>query len=109
MNNFILVQTSVTRIEIPTPELQRYSLEEAAERVSIHPQLLRHYCHAGLLGEARADLETEPTFDDDALYAIRRIEEFRHRHGVNLKALPLVLGLSNEVEKLRNELRHLRF
>ena len=108
MSNFVIVeQHSLTITEFGTASQQQYSLEEASQHTSVHPDLLRYYCRAGLLGKARLDSE-EPTFDDACLYEIRRIEHYRHEHSVNLRALPLVLGLLREIESLRREIAFLR-
>lgn len=87
-----------------------YPLETAARLSGVHPDLLRYYCRKGLLGAERAQLqpETEPMFDDQALYDIRQLERLRRQHGVNLRALPLVWELSHEVQRLHAELRFVR-
>ena len=85
-----------------------YSLEAASHLTGVHADMLRHYCLSGLLGDARTVVDAELTFDDDALYEVRRIEHFRRHHGVNLRALPLVCNLSREIERLHAELRGLR-
>ncbi len=85
-----------------------YSLEDAARLANLHPEMLRFYCQQGFFGEALAQPESELTFDDDALYELRRFEHYRLRHGVNRKAMRLIAGLSREVERLQNELRFLR-
>ena len=84
-----------------------YSLEDAARLADLHPEMLRFYCQQGLCGEARTKPESELTFDDDALYELRRFEHYRRRHGVNRKALRLIASLSREVERLNRELRFL--
>ena len=109
MSNFVIVeQHSLTITEFGTTGPQQYSLEEASQHTAVHPDLLRYYCRAGLLGETRMDSEEEPNFDDACLYEIRRIEHYRHHHSVNLRALPLVLGLLREIDSLRRELNFLR-
>ena len=85
-----------------------YPIEAASRLTAVHPDMLRHYCRTGLLGEARMHDDAEPLFDDDALYEIRRIEHYRRHHGVNLRALPLVCELSRDVDRLQSELRYLR-
>jgi DNA-binding transcriptional MerR regulator len=85
-----------------------YSLEAASSLTGVHPALLQHYCRTGLLGDARRNPDEEPVFDDNALYEVRRIEHFRRRQGVNLRALRLVCDLSREIERLHAELRFLR-
>ena len=106
MSNFVLVeQQSLTVIKVTAGEGATYSLDTAAQLADVHPDLLRHYCQAGLLGEDRASTDKEQIFDDDALYELRRVEHYRRHHHVNLHVLPLVIGLLREVESLRDELR----
>lgn len=93
----------VTRVSPAT-----YSLATAARLAGVHPEMLRYYCQLGLFGEARARSESEPVFDDDALFELRRFEHFRRHHGINRKALRLICGLWREVEQLQAELRFLR-
>ncbi len=85
-----------------------YSLEAAAELAGVHPDMLRYYCRLGLFGEARAQPDAEPVFDDDALYELRRFEHYRQKQGVNRKTLRLICGLWREVDRLQTELRFLR-
>ncbi|MFA6289203.1 MAG: hypothetical protein WC661_17610 [Opitutaceae bacterium] len=85
-----------------------HSLETAAALAGVHPAMLRHYCRLGLFGEARAQPDAEPVFDDDALYELRRFEHYRLKQGVNRKTLRLICGLWREVDRLQAELRFLR-
>ena len=85
-----------------------YSLAVAARLTAVHPDLLRYYCLIGLLGEKLMSPDPATVFDDNALYAVRRIEHFRRHHGVDRRALPLVMGLIREAERLQAELRFLR-
>ena len=85
-----------------------YPLAAAAELAGVHPDLLRHYCHLGLLGDERTEPGAAGWFDDDALYEVRRIENFRGQLGVNLSALPLVCAMAREIDRLHAELRFRR-
>ena len=85
-----------------------YALEVAARLTAVHPDLLRYYCMTGLLGEKHMSPDPAMVFDDNALYAVRRIEYLRRHHGVNRRTLPLVIGLIRESERLHAELRFLR-
>jgi DNA-binding transcriptional MerR regulator len=86
----------------------RYSVEVAADHTGLHPEIIRYYCQSGLLGDEYAEREPDPTFDADALFALRRIEHYRTHHGVNRHALPLLGALEREVDRLEGELRFLR-
>ncbi len=106
MSDFVLVERlSLTVIEVPTGSREVYSLDDTARLADVHPELLRYYCASGLLGEHRTQKEREPVFDDDAIYELRRIEHYRRHHHVNLRALPLVLGLLREIESVRAKLQ----
>lgn len=85
-----------------------HTLEEAARLAGIHPDMLRYYCRRGLFGDARAAPETEPLFDDDALYELRRFEHYRRHHGVNRQTLRLLCDLWQKIDRLQAEVRALR-
>ena len=85
-----------------------YSLSVAARLAAVQPDLLQHYCRIGLLGETRTNAAVEPVFDDNALYAVRRMENLREHHGVSLRALAVVCDQAREIERLHGELRSLR-
>lgn len=109
MTNFVLYsEPTVTLGRVPAGTPARYSLATAAHLTGVHPDLLRYYCRLGLFGAAATDPGREPVFDDDALYALRRLEHYRRQHGVNRQALPLLHALEREVERLEGELRFLR-
>jgi DNA-binding transcriptional MerR regulator len=109
MSDFIVYEArTLTQVTLVPAEPAVYSLAAAAHLAGVHPELLRYYCRLGLLGEAHARPETEPVFDDDAIYELRRIEHYRRHHGVNRQALPLICGLWREIERLQAELRFRR-
>lgn len=109
MTNFILYHNpTLTLVCVPAGNPVRYSLETAARLCHVHPDLLRHYCQAGLLGPTRAEMAVDPTFDDNALFEVRRIEHYQHQHGVNRQALPHLCALWRELDRLQAEVRFLR-
>jgi hypothetical protein len=106
MSDFILIEKrSLTVTEVAAMQ-QAHTLEEAALQADVHPDLILYYCRAGLFGTL-IDHE-KMIFDDAALYELRRIEHYRRHHSVNLRALPLVIGLLREIDNLDEELRFLR-
>ena len=109
MTNFIFYENpTLTIICVPASAPTLYSLATAAHLTGVHPELLRYYCQLGLLGDARAEAENDPTFDDNALFEVRRIEHYQRELGVNRQALPLICGLVREVDRLQTEIRFLR-
>ena len=109
MTNFVLyVNPELAIMCVPAGAAAVYSLETAADLTGVHPDLLLHYCQLGLLGASRAGTDREPTFDDNALYDVRRIEHHRRHHGVNRPALVLLCELWREIDRLETEVRFLR-
>ncbi len=107
MTNFIFYHNPTLTLScVPAGTPTVYSLETAARLGGVHPAMLRYYCQLGLFGPDRTGVE--PTFDDNALYELRRIEHHRRHQGVNLRALPLLCALWREVERLQAELRFQR-
>ena len=109
MSNFIIVEKyGLTVSSVTEAGRAAYSLETASSLTGVHPDLLRYYCRVGLLGDDYAKQDSDSTFDDDALYQVRRIEHYRRNQGVNLHALPIIFALQREVDQLRAEVRFLR-
>jgi len=99
---------SLIVMRVITASPATYSFEAAARLAGVHPEMLRYYCRLGLFGAERAQPGSEPVFDDDALYELRRLEHYRRQHRLNRKTLRLVGGLWREVERLQAEVRLLR-
>lgn len=106
MSDFVLVKKHTLAVVSVPMEQQAYSVEEASQMADVHPDLVRYYCRAGLLGKQGDGQEW--VLDDEALYDLRRIEHYRRHHRVNLRALPLLFGMLREIESLRAELRFMR-
>jgi DNA-binding transcriptional MerR regulator len=104
----IQAPASSALVLVARTEVVTHTLEAAAELAGIHPAMLRHYCRLGLFGAVRARPESRVTFDDDALYELRRFEHFRQRQGVDRQTLRLIHSLWCEIERLQDELRFLR-
>jgi hypothetical protein len=106
--NFILCTCrELTLVCLPPGPAPRRSLQDAAYLTGVHPEMLRYYCRLGLL-DARLDAVTgEPTFDNNALEEIGRIEHFRRYLGVHRRALPLICQLRRECERMQIKLAFL--
>ena len=99
---------SVVLVRVTETGPATHSLEDAARLAGVHPEMLRHYCRLGLFGEARARPDATTTFDDDALYELRRFEHYRRHHGVSRRTLRMICGLWREIDRLQAELRFRR-
>jgi DNA-binding transcriptional MerR regulator len=86
-----------------------YTLE-MVERITRLPRrtILVYHRH-GVISPAQHASEVDAwRFDDEALRALRRAEWLRRELGVNLAGVKLIMGLLDEVEALRAELRQRR-
>ena len=106
--NFVLYTCAeLTLVCLPPGPAPRHSLWDAAHLTGVPPEMLRYYCRLGLL-DARPDPVTrEPTFDNDAVEEISRIEHYRRYLGVHRRALPLICQLRRECERMRIKLAFL--
>lgn len=74
-----------------------YQLDIVAKLTGISSQTIIRYQEQGLI--RRADL------DDDAVRTLRRIEHLRQTCEANVSGLKLILDLTEQVERLKAELR----
>lgn len=81
-----------------------YSLEKVVQLTGVSRAVLVAYCESRVLPLSPDDLATR-TFDDELIRAIRRIEILREHHGINLTGIRMIRELTQEVERLRGELR----
>jgi len=102
------VNPTLTLVCLPADAVALFPLAIAADLTGVHPQMLRYYCRLGLLGADRAEDEREPTFDEEALHEVRRIERYRRDLAVSRRALPLVCELRREAERQHIEIPVLR-
>jgi len=102
------VNSTLALVCLPREAPAGFSLETAADLTGVHPAMLRYYCRLGLLGEDRAHQAHEPTFDEEALIEIRRIEHYRRHLAVSRRALPLICELRRAAERQHVEIRFLR-
>jgi hypothetical protein len=104
----LYVSPARTMVCVPAQAPTLFSLQVAADLTGVHPEMLRYYCRLGLLGVDRAEREYEPTFDEEAVYEVRRIEHYRRHLAVSRRALPLICELRREAERQHIEIHFLR-
>lgn len=91
----------------PNPDLF-YSLDQAAHLAGVSRRSLLLYCRAGLVHPVLQPPYGAMAFTEDAIYAVRRIEQWRAVHGLDLEMTKILFELLGEVERLRAEVRFLR-
>lgn len=82
-----------------------YTLDVVAELTGVSSTRILHYQQHGWVAPCPDSLPDDPRFDDRAIHALRRIDYLSSTCGVNDSGLKLLLGLLDEVERLRTELR----
>jgi len=92
---------------VPAETPPRFSLRVAADLTGVPAEMLRYYCRLGLLEVDRAEGEDEPTFDEEAVHEVRRIEHYRRHLAVSRRALPLICELRREAERRHIEIQFL--
>ena len=83
-----------------------YVISVAAQLAGVHPQTLRIYERRGLLSPART-AGGNRRYSDADISRLRRIAELADL-GMNLEGIRHVMSLEAEVERLREEVVHLR-
>jgi DNA-binding transcriptional MerR regulator len=91
----------------PQPGLV-YSLDAAVHLTGVSRRSILVYCKSGLVGTVGNPREGEFSFDDEAIYRIRRVEHLRTVHGVNLAGIRMIFDLMRELERLQSEMRFFR-
>lgn len=82
-----------------------YSLETMSQLSGISCALIAQYYEEGLIQSVPGGPLEPPTFDDDALRMVRRLELIRDRCGVNQAGLRFLARLLDELDWLRAEVR----
>jgi DNA-binding transcriptional MerR regulator len=82
-----------------------YTIEMVAQLAQVPRRLIVLYYKHGLVSPVRDPASSGWCFDEEAIRIVRRIEYLRSACNVNLAGIKLILGLMEEVERLRQELR----
>jgi MerR family transcriptional regulator/heat shock protein HspR len=83
-----------------------YTLEMVERLTRVPRRTILVYHRHGLISPAQREAEADAwRFDDETLRVLRRAEWLRRELGVNLAGVKLIMGLLDEVDALRAELR----
>ena len=101
--------TSVHALEIyePHPNVL-YSLEATAHLARVPRRSVLIYCRAGLLRPVFQPPHGMMGFTEEAIYTVRRIEDVRAVHCIDVSYVKTMFDLLDEVERLRSEIRFFR-
>ena len=82
-----------------------YTIEMVAQLAQVPRRLIVLYYKHGLVSPVRDPASSGWCFDEESIRIVRRIEYLRSACNVNLAGIKLILGLTEEVDRLRQELR----
>lgn len=83
-----------------------YPLETVAQMTNSSVRKVVFYCRQGVIAPTEpTPRESTWTFDEDTIARLRRIEQLRQQHRMNWAAIRMIMGLLEEVDALREELR----
>jgi DNA-binding transcriptional MerR regulator len=80
----------------------------AAQLSHVSRRMIAVYYQHGLVSPVMDPASSGWFFNDDGIRRLRRIQYLREVCGMNLSAMEMILGLLDEVEELRREVRFLR-
>lgn len=86
-----------------------YSLDVTAHLAGVPRRSILIYCRAGLVRPVVQPPYGVMEFTEETIYTVRRIEHLRAVHDLDLDWLKTMFDLLDEVERLRAELRFLRY
>jgi len=84
-----------------------YSLDVTAHLAGVPRRSILIYCRAGLVQPVVQPPYGAMEFTEEAIYTVRKGEQLRAVHGLDLTWLKTMFDLIDEVERLRTELRFL--
>lgn len=91
----------------PHPDVL-YSLDTTAHLSRVSRRAILIYCRAGLVRPVIQPPYGIMLFSDEAIYKVRQIEEARVTHGVSVVWIKTMFDLTDEVERLRTQVRFLQ-
>jgi DNA-binding transcriptional MerR regulator len=100
------MSTGVQVIEVQPGIL--YSLEAATHLTGVSRRSILVYCKTGLVRPVVDEEYGAMSFDEEAIYNIRKVEYLKRLHGVNLAGIKMIFELMQKVKQLEDEMRFLR-
>jgi DNA-binding transcriptional MerR regulator len=85
-----------------------YSIETASQLTGVSRRSILVYCKHGLISPTVEPMLWGYWFTADAIRTLRHIESLRHTCGDDFHGIGMILGLMNEVQTLRAQLRAFR-
>jgi DNA-binding transcriptional MerR regulator len=85
-----------------------YTLDVVVHLTGASRRSILVYCKSGLVRSHQNPEEGPMSFDDEAIYTIRQIEQLRSVRGINLEGIRMIFELWTQLRRLEQEMRFLR-
>lgn len=85
-----------------------YSLDATAHLAGVSRRSLLVYCRTGLVRPVFQPPYGIMAFTEETIYTVRRVEQVRAVHGIDVTWIKTLFDLLDEVEHLRSEVRFFR-
>lgn len=84
-----------------------FTIGVVARMLNLHPQTLRNYEQAGLIGPQRSDGNIR-LYSEREIERLRKINRLTQELGVNLAGVEIILRMTEQIEALQEELTQLQ-
>jgi DNA-binding transcriptional MerR regulator len=102
------VATSKTALQLFEPDARTvYTIEAAANLAHVPRRRIAVYYKHGLVSSVMDPACAGWCFNDEAIRILRRIEYLRSACGANFAGIKLIMELTSDVERLREEVQSL--
>lgn len=84
-----------------------FTIGVVSRMLNLHPQTLRNYEQAGLIGPQRSDGNIR-LYSEREIERLRKINRLTQELGVNLAGVEIILRMTEQIEALQEELTQLQ-
>lgn len=84
-----------------------FTIGVVARMLNLHPQTLRNYEQAGLIGPQRSDGNIR-LYSEREVERLRKINRLTQELGVNLAGVEIILRMTEQIEALQEEVSQLQ-
>jgi len=84
-----------------------FTIGVVARMLNLHPQTLRNYEQAGLIGPQRSDGNIR-LYSEREVERLRKINRLTQELGVNLAGVEIILRMTEQIEALQEEVTQLQ-
>lgn len=90
------------------PTVYQYVIDEAADRAGVSRRTWLHYWRWGLADPNGVVDSNQRSFDEQAVYRVRRAEQVRKQLETNIRTAATIVRLMDHIERLQRDLEFYR-